>query len=185
MFLRWPAGSDKVPQNCVDSRLVGNIDLAPSALMAARGGAGPPPGYVLDGRPLQTPTCDPIWTRYRILLERPYRPSNQDVDAGQPPLWASTRTDAYQYTEYYDMQCGTAADPDVCGDERSDGKPNYSGVTFQEYYDLIGDPLSRAQHVRRSSPPPVALAQANLANDRICVGQPGQVPGPSPPPPCP
>ncbi len=88
MYLRWPGVVDP---GTVDPRLVGNIDVMPTLLQAARasgGGAGS-----VDGRDL----LDPAWTRNRLLLEFSCVQPTSDCHA-----WASTRTSQYQYTEYYD-----------------------------------------------------------------------------------
>ena len=83
MFARWPAA---IPANSVDSRLVANIDIAPTVLAAA--GLDP---FGVDGRNL----LDPQWARDRILLEHWCNMSNCN-------RWASTRTKEYQFVEYYD-----------------------------------------------------------------------------------
>jgi arylsulfatase A-like enzyme len=77
-----------------DARLVSNIDLAPTALAAAR--VGPPAGG-FDGVSL----LDPGWNRSR--LEAEYQ--NGGEDAGESPSglpdWAATRTVGYHYIETY------------------------------------------------------------------------------------
>ena len=87
-LLSYPAGPSLSP---VDSRLAGNIDIAPTILDAA--GISQDPRHPMDGTSLfQEP-----WKRNRILAE--YR--NND-NRWTPPTWASTRTHEFQYTEYYD-----------------------------------------------------------------------------------
>lgn len=73
----------------VDKRLVGNIDIAPTILEAAR--VGKKKWQPVDGNSL----LDSTWDRDRIHLE--YLAEHKDAKT-----WAVTRTLDYQYTEYYD-----------------------------------------------------------------------------------
>jgi arylsulfatase A-like enzyme len=84
-YVRWPG---LVPAGVEDSRLVANIDIAPTILEAA--GIQPDPGFPIDGQSLFSGA-----PRDRLLLE--YWPEA----TGRPPVWASTLTPAYQYVEYY------------------------------------------------------------------------------------
>jgi arylsulfatase A-like enzyme len=83
MFARWPSA---IPPGSVDRRLVANIDIAPTALVAA--GLDP---EGTDGRDL----LDPSWARERILLEH-------WCNVNACNRWAATRTKGHQYVEYYD-----------------------------------------------------------------------------------
>ena len=85
MFVRWP---DAMRGGSVDSRLVGNIDIAPTILDAV--GLPQDPNSPMDGRSL----LDGSWDRDRILLE-----SNT---GRQITHWASTWQGDRQYTEFYD-----------------------------------------------------------------------------------
>lgn len=85
MFVRWPG---RVPAGAQDSRIVANIDLAPTILDAA--GIQPDPELPMDGRSLFTGA-----QRDRLLLE--YWPEA----SSRPPMWASILTPTYQYIEYY------------------------------------------------------------------------------------
>src|SRR5207253_613302 len=87
MLMRWPG---HVAAKAVDSRLAANIDIAPTAMQVA----GVTPPSPMDGRSLLAPS-----TRTRWLAERVG--SN-----GGPPLWAETRTNSVEYTEYYDDVTG-------------------------------------------------------------------------------
>ncbi len=81
LFVTWPG---HVAPGSVSSRMVGNIDVAPTVLRAA----GPlNPAHPIDGRPLFSPG-----TRERLLLE------NWPDDF---PEWASLRSKRYQFVEYY------------------------------------------------------------------------------------
>jgi arylsulfatase A-like enzyme len=84
-FVRWPG---RVPAGAQDSRIVANIDLAPTILDAA--GIQPDSGLQMDGRSLFAGA-----QRDRLLLE--YWPEA----SGRPPMWASIITSTYQYVEYY------------------------------------------------------------------------------------
>lgn len=85
LLLRWP---DHIPPSSQDTRLVANIDIAPTIYEAT---GIEPDGPPVDGRSL----LDPTWQRQRLLLEygkHPYFPS---------PNWASTVTQTSQYVESY------------------------------------------------------------------------------------
>ena len=86
LAIRWPA----VIEPGIDTRLVANIDIAPTILDATN--VLRPDEVELDGKSL----LDPSWDRDRLLLEFEY-------DAiSTIPSWASTVTRDHQYTEYYD-----------------------------------------------------------------------------------
>jgi arylsulfatase A-like enzyme len=82
-FARWPG---HLPGGATDSRLVANIDIAPTILSATLGTAPP----AIDGRSLLS-----NHTRDRLLLEA-WRSNNAEI-----PPWASTLTRGGQYVEYY------------------------------------------------------------------------------------
>lgn len=136
LLVRWPG---QVPKGVLDNGFVGTVDIAPTILDAA-GIAPDPANPPLDGRSLLQPTG-----RDRILLEY-WREVNI-------PTWASVRTAAYQYTEWYEDD----------------------GVTpmFREYYDLVQDPW---QLVNLLADPDNAndlnlpALEAQLAADRECEG---------------
>ena len=85
MSLRYPA---VMSPGGVDTRLVANIDVAPTVYDAA--GILKSIDHPLDGRSL----LDSTWERKRLLLERF---SQRGVDI---PAWASVLTKRYEYTEY-------------------------------------------------------------------------------------
>ncbi|MFN2388377.1 MAG: sulfatase [Actinomycetota bacterium] len=101
LMVRWPG---HVEAGSTLHDYVANIDVAPTVLDAA--GIGP---REMDGRSLFGGRV-----RDRMLTEY-----FRDVDSTFVPSWASTRTDDYQYTEYYG---GGGA------------------IVFREYYDLERDP---------------------------------------------
>jgi hypothetical protein len=71
------------------------------------------------------------------------------------PSWASLRTPAYQYVEYYD---GTGA------------------VQFREYYDLVRDPWQLENVLGDATPtndPDVQALSDQLSQDRACTGNRG------------
>ena len=137
-FLRWPG---HVPRRSRDNRLVGNVDIAPTVLSAARIAPDPakPP---LDGRSLLGPG-----RRSRILLE-------YWKERGQPiPTWASLRTRRYQYIEYY----------------RSDGRRSfreYYNLVRDRWQlrNLLGDATA-------ANDPDVRRLHARLMRDRRCAGR--------------
>jgi arylsulfatase A-like enzyme len=141
LLVRWPG---RVARDATDARLTGTVDIAPTVLEAA--GVAPDPAQPpLDGRSLLLPDV-----RDRVLLEY-WRLGN-----GLFPTWASTRTRAFQYTEYY-------------GD---DGQT----ATFREYYDLRRDPWQLSNLLRDGDPsndPDLSALEARLAADRTCAGRQG------------
>ena len=138
-FVRWPG---RIRRGSEDDRLVGNIDITPTVLDAAR---AEPDDAHFDGKSL----LDRSWIRNRILLEFFGPRRTFPVDP-----WAATRTDTYQYTEYYDAN----------GD-----------VTFREYYDLAVDPWeleNRYEDDDEFNDPTVAETEAMhqlLESDRSCA----------------
>ena len=86
LVMRWPG---RIGRGSRDTRLVGNIDIAPTVLAAARvsHASGPP----FDGKSL----LNRDWARRHLLLE--YSPHTRIP----VPKWASIRSKGYQYVEYY------------------------------------------------------------------------------------
>jgi len=139
--------------NTVDSRLAGNIDVAPTALKVAglTTNRNPP----IDGLSL----FDPTNNRNRILLEAQNHFTYPQTDGFR--TWASTRTATYQYIESYD----------------DDGVT----VSFREYYDLVNDPDEQFNCYGPDGQPgggddlcsvpiPVQQLSDQLHSDRLCVG---------------
>ena len=91
--VRW---TGVVPAGAVDTRLVANVDILPTALDAA--GVTPPElRYPLDGRSLLA-----SGGRDRVLLEFAF--GHRGI-----PDWASLRTGTSQYIEYYEADTTTVA----------------------------------------------------------------------------
>lgn len=136
MFMSWPGHA---PEGEVDDSLVANIDIAPTVVEAA--GLTLSPLLPMDGRSLLQNV-----DRDRILLE--YN------GADKVPPWASLRTRAYQFTEYYDDDTLLPI--------------------WREYYDLIFDPYeldSRLGEIVPGETPTWAAALSEqLAADRRCEG---------------
>lgn len=87
LLVRWPG---HITGGVTDSRLVANIDIAPTVLQAT--GVAPDPAYPIDGRSLLGSSSG----RERLLTEFYGDENNPGTPQGN---WASTRTDAYKYTE--------------------------------------------------------------------------------------
>ncbi len=139
LMLRW---KDRLVARSVDTRLVSNVDIAPTILSAA--GIGPEPVHEMDGRSL----LDPLWMRVRLLHEFWAPPG-----PGGRPGWASLHGPTYQYTEYYDAE-GTVV-----------FREYYDLVEDPwELNNLLGDgdPLN--------DPPEAELLSFQLAQDRTCSG---------------
>ena len=134
-FMRWPG---HVAEGATDDRLTANIDVEPTLLEVA----GITPTHAIDGVSMFDPGA-----RQRLLLEYFKSPDS--------PLgpWASTITQTYQYTEWYNTTTGA--------------------LTFREYYDLVNDPWQLVNLLADGNPsndPPIAPLSAQLAADRACVG---------------
>ncbi len=137
MLMRWDG---HLAAGSIDDRLVGSVDLAPTILDAA--GLSGRPDHELDGRSL----LDTGWSRPRLIHE--YWPSERSIR----PRWASTHTEAYQYSEYYDEN---------------------GSVIFSEYYDLVSDPWELTNLLADGNllnDPDVSALSAQLAQDRTCAG---------------
>jgi hypothetical protein len=171
MFMRWP---DEIAPS-TENRFAANIDLAPTALSAAR--LPLPTTPPMDGRNL----LDSSWTRNRLLFEYWYDPPVDTVNGLPPyfyppggtphtrpvPTWASLRTPAsgsqfasrhFQYVEYLD-------DP-----------ATFDGVDtgFKEYYKLGTDAPEMTNSPSEVPTSPAADNVPNrLALDRNCAGQTG------------
>ena len=137
LMLRWP---DHIAPGTSDSRLVANIDVAPTILDAT--GVTPDAGPKMDGRSL----LDTGWERERLLLEykkHVYYPA---------PVWASTITKTFQYTEYYE------------GGE----------TVAREYYDLATDPFQLRNLLgdddTLNDPATASELSVQLDKDRTCEG---------------
>jgi arylsulfatase A-like enzyme len=155
-------GPGVVPNFLDNTRLVGNIDIAPTAMQAASLSA--PTAPPMDGRDLLSL---PRFARNHILLERPGRqpPPNYPFPAGvqcgthpvcgetganNPPLWASVRTlvpgptdpplfgatRPYQYIETY----GSTVAPYDPTTQKIYIQPGMA-PTWSEFYNLGSDPL--------------------------------------------
>ena len=138
-LVRWPG---RVPAGAVDDRLVTHVDIAPTILAAT----GVSQAHAtLDGRDILSG-----YFRQRALIEYWNDASNNP----NIPTWASVRTAAYQYTEYYD-------------------NANPANVTFREYYNLQTDPYQLvnllADGVPSNDPDTVPLSQSLRAASQ-CAG---------------
>jgi len=133
MFMRFPGHVER----STDHRMVANIDIAPTIYDAT----GVEPQNEVDGRSL----LDTSWVRDRLLFEL--------EESKKWPRWASTLTQGYQYTEYYDRQ---------------------GILTFREYYDLLEDPWQLLNLLGDddplNDPDPMTQATLNrqLAEDKSC-----------------
>jgi arylsulfatase A-like enzyme len=139
LLLRWPG---RVPAGAVDDRFVTHVDVVPTILAAT----GVTQAHAtLDGRDLLSGH-----TRQRALTEY----WNDANNSRTIPTWASIRTTAYQYSEYYDIA-------------------NPATVTFREYYNLQADPYQLvnllADGVPANDPDTAPLSQA-LRAARQCAG---------------
>jgi arylsulfatase A-like enzyme len=151
-MFRWPG---RIAAGQTVTWPVGTIDIVPTVFDAVE--ITPDPRYPVDGRPLLDSSRD------RVLLEF-YRRFERRV-----PTWASTRTESYQYTEWY-------------GD---DGQT----IEFREYYNLAADPWQLTNLLGDGTtvndPPPEELARLSLQleRDRRCSGTAAQAsPSPQPSP---
>ena len=182
-YFRWP-GQALLRPSTVDTRLVADIDLAPTVLKTL--GIPTIADEPMDGLNLLGPKTRDFW-----LLEN----WRNDVTIGgyfnNPPASASILTPQYQYTEYYD-DTGSLVKPIAAYPWRTSPLPGdpatAAGETqVREYYDLSGalgppdphqlkDPLG--DNSTSNNPPPATLSWLDhkLDYERSCRGQ-GEVAG--------
>ncbi len=144
-YLSWPAGG--LGTGTVDSRIVANIDIAPTILDAA----GIVPDTPQDGRSLLT-----SYSRDHLLVEW----WKQGTGTGDHNTWASYVGKDKQYVEYYALH--TDADGTVSGTGQ---------VKFREYYDLVEDPFQLTNKLYGATPADeqnlgIPALAAGLAADR-------------------
>jgi arylsulfatase A-like enzyme len=156
-LVRWPG---VVPAGAVDKRPVGGEDILPTLLDAAQY-TPPQLGHPLDGRSF-LPTSGGKAMKYLEFGPRPG--ANPDGYTGNHrgiPTWASFRTPAWQYIEYYDET-----------DNRT--------IVFREYYDLLTDPwqlvnlLGDGNPANDPDPARISSLSAELQKTRACVGTTGE-----------
>jgi arylsulfatase A-like enzyme len=87
LMMRWP---EHVDPGAMDSRLVGNLDLAPTVLDAA--GLEDSPKIEMDGHSL----LDDAWSREEILAEYGVDPEETHV-----PNWAAIYSEDFHFIESY------------------------------------------------------------------------------------
>jgi arylsulfatase A-like enzyme len=144
LLVRWPG---HLLAHATDNRIVANIDIAPTVLQAT--GITPSPAYPIDGRTLLGTST----LRHRLLTEQ--FTSGEDPQYPQGS-WASLRTNAYKYTEYY--------------------APDRTTVIFREYYNLRTDPWELRNLLGDddlSNDPDVGALSSQLAQARVCRGTEG------------
>jgi arylsulfatase A-like enzyme len=138
LYMRW---DNHIAPGAVDDRLRSMVDVLPTVLEAAGVDSGDLP---TDGRSLLTPGG-----RERLLIEH-WTEGNIRLSN-----YASTRTSAFQYTEYYDLN---------------------GLVVYREYYDLTKDPwqldnlLGDSDLTNDPDPLTLQLMADQLNKDRSCEG---------------
>ncbi len=137
MYMRWPA---HVVPDATDSRLVSNIDLAPTIADAVGGLA---PGVPMDGKSM----LNMATSRSRMLSEMYFGTLGL-------PGWAGIRTATSHYVEHYDPV-----------DHETVRYREYYDLTADPYEmdNLLGDGNA-------ANDPPTAALAAQLAADRNCSG---------------
>jgi arylsulfatase A-like enzyme len=132
-YARWPG---EIPPGQNDGRFVANIDIAPTIVDAA--GITPNPAYPMDGR---------------SILQNSARAKIFNEAWTSRGAWASIRTPAYQYIEYYN-DLGTE-------------------LRFSEYYDLAEDPNQLTNRLGDANPrndPYTGPLHRELLEARTCFG---------------
>jgi arylsulfatase A-like enzyme len=137
LLIRWDG---HVGSGIDDPRLVGTVDLVPTALAAA--GVRPPARPPLDGRDLLTSERESMFLEYFFDAVRPV------------PRWASVRTPSLQYVEYYGGQGGVlfreyydlTADPWQLTNLLHDGSP--ANDPSAEQLDELETMVSRGRNCR-------------------------------------
>ena len=190
MMVRWPGHPQQVTEGGTDSRLVGNLDIAPT-VMSALGLSVPPQSPPMDGASLFDPG-----SRSRLLVEgwvkdplpgfggaRPLceeqgycrpegtaaTPDGQIVPSFEPPTWAGTVTrgpNGYLYDRYY------LFDPST--NPPTENRPIFreffaNSDTYQldNYYGPDGAPGGGDD---LGVPPPESMLGSQLERDRACKG---------------
>ncbi len=168
LFMRYPDGG--VATGTTDSRLVANIDLAPSVLDATHLADTDPPHA--DGTSVFDIRSNPALRRNRLLLE--HFGATANTNAGQ---FAAIRTPTFQYTERYSDPDGVEGpDPPTPTADYVDGGQTIPAqdddtAVAREYYDLTTDPYQLTNLLRDGDPrndPPIADLSSRLAADRQC-----------------
>ncbi|WKD37090.1 sulfatase [Streptomyces xanthophaeus] len=144
-YLSWPAGG--LGSGTTDSRIVANIDIAPTVLDAA----GITPDTPQDGHSLLTAA-----DRDHLLVQW----WKQGTGGTGPKTWASYVAKDKQYTEYYNLHT------DATGAVSGTGQ-----VAFREYYDLVSDPYQLRNLLHQATPAQeqalgIPALAARLAADR-------------------
>jgi arylsulfatase A-like enzyme len=138
MYMRWPG---HVVAGATDSRLLANIDVAPTIADAVGGIAPPVP---MDGRSM----LDPLQNRTRLLTE------HDGVFTDYDPGWAAVRTLTSHYIEHYD----------ALDRQRIVHREYYDLMADPfELNNLLADGNA-------SNDPNTAALSAQLATDRECTG---------------
>ena len=138
LMVRWPG---TLPEGIRDERLVMNIDIAPTILKAAD--ISPDPAFPIDGIPL-------LGAKPRSAMLIEYFGA---FEFGGVPQWASLRSKAFQYVEYY--------------------SPTTGEIIFREYYDLSADPFQLVNLLADSdisNDPAISELSNELAEARACSG---------------
>jgi arylsulfatase A-like enzyme len=149
LLVRWDG---VFPPGTRDERLVGTEDYLPTYLDAA--GYQPPEiRYPFDGRSFLPNR--PARTEKYLELGPVLKPSPKEYKGHRGiPAWASLRTKAWQYIEFYE-------------------KSNNTDVHWKEYYDLVADPFQLDNLFADDDPtndPDVAALSTQLDDDRACLG---------------
>lgn len=154
-LVRWDG---VFPAGAVDSRLVSGEDFLPTYLEAA-GSTPPQLGHPLDGRSFLpgAPGRDVKYLEFGPV-GRP-SPTTYQGHLGIPS-WASLRSPAWQYVEYYESH-------------------DNSTVHYREYYDLVADPWQLDNLLADGDPandPDVAGLSAEVHRLWTCAGTTGANP---------
>lgn len=137
-IVRWP---NRIPAGVTDTRMVANVDVAPTVLAAA---GVAPPAVPMDGRDIMAGS-----RRARRLTEY----WQDDGNVPGIPDWASVTTPAYAYTEYYQADSTTVR-----------FREYYDLVNDpHELVNLLADGTT-------ANDPNVTAISAQLRADRACKG---------------
>jgi arylsulfatase A-like enzyme len=163
MYLRWPGWTGHAG-TWTDTRLVSNIDIAPTAMAAA----GLTPPSPMDGTSLLNVGA----SQSRAITEAWGGGTGGSGECpGSPPTWAGIHTTTFHYIEYYESTPASGTTP--CGEGTY--VTNFNNVIDREYYDVraSADPNELTNLLGDEDPtndPPVGELTALLASARTCAG---------------
>ena len=167
-FVKWPAMPALVPPNTTDTRIVANIDIAPTIYDLT---GGPPvdnpttlenEGYVPDGRSIFTSN------RQEILLEHFVSSAGELSDC--LPTWAALRSKTYLYRKNFygeSREWDAMRDADKRSCTLSTWDKYIAAAWHHEYYDVQSDPWNLRNLMNDGDPNTAPSTTTNTLSTRL------------------